>query len=72
VLAVYVIGLTWLGKLEGRGLRLHVPGGFATFIAGIALLDAGLLCAASRFDWAFLAALGFPATLALQRSVRGT
>jgi hypothetical protein len=72
VLMLYVVGLTWLAKLEARGLRLHQLGGFATFIAGISLVDAALLASIGRFDWALGAALGFPATLALQRWVRGT
>jgi len=71
-LVSYVVGLTWLAKLESRGFTVRVPGGFATFIAGISLVDAILLCSVGRFDWALVAALGFPATLALQRFVRGT
>jgi len=72
VLVLYVVGLTWLAKLEARGLRLRNFGGFATFIAGISLVDAALLVGIGRFEWALGAALGFPATLALQRWVRGT
>jgi len=70
--ALYVVGLTWLAKLEFRGLGLRRVGGFATFIAGISLVDAIFLAAGGRYLWALLACLGFPATLALQRWVRGT
>jgi 4-hydroxybenzoate polyprenyltransferase len=72
VLMLYVMGLTWIAKLESRGLSLRVIGGFASLIACISVVDALLLCSVFRFDWAFLASLGFPATLALQRWVRGT
>jgi len=72
LLVSYVVGLTWLAKLESRGFEVRIPGGFATFIAGISLVDAALLLSAGRWDWALSAALGFPATLALQRWVRGT
>lgn len=69
---VYVVGLTWLAKAEARGLDLHAMGGFATFIAGISLVDAALLAAFGQVGWAAVAVVGFPATLGLQRWVRGT
>jgi len=71
-MALYVVGLTWLAKLEFRGLSLERVGGFATFIAGISLVDGIFLAVAGRYAWALVACLGFPATLALQRWVRGT
>ena len=48
--------------------------GFAvmTLIAAISLLDAMLIAGQGMTILAFIAALGFPATLALQRFVRGT
>jgi len=72
LLFAYVVGLSWLGRLEAKGLALRVPGGFATFIAGISLVDALLLAGAGRLAWAAVALLGFPATRVLQRWVRGT
>jgi len=59
-----------------RAIQRRGPGdiGFAvmTLIAGISLLDALLIAGQERLDLAFLAALGFPLTLFLQRFVRGT
>jgi 4-hydroxybenzoate polyprenyltransferase len=59
-----------------RAIRRRAPGdiGFAvtTLIAGISLLDALLIAGEERIGLAFLAALGFPLTLFLQRWVRGT
>lgn len=72
LMLLYVVGLTWLAKAEARGLHFGRVGGFATLIAGISLVDAALLCAVGRWDWAGLAVLGFPSTLFLQRWVRGT
>ena len=43
-----------------------------TLIAAISLLDAMLIAGQGMTILAFIAALGFPATLALQRFVRGT
>lgn len=69
---LYVVGLTWLAKAEARGFSLRRVGGFATLIAGISVVDALLLASVGRFAWAAVALLGFPATLWLQRWVRGT
>lgn len=59
-----------------RAVRRRAPGdvGFAVMmlIAAISLLDALLIAGQQRVGLAFLAALGFPLTLALQRYVRGT
>lgn len=69
---LYVVGLTWLAKAEARGFSLRRVGGFATLIAGISIVDALLLASVGRFAWAAVALSGFPATLWLQRWVRGT
>jgi 4-hydroxybenzoate polyprenyltransferase len=59
-----------------RAIQRRGPGdiGFAvaTLIAAISLLDALLIAGQEQFGLAFVAALGFPLTLFLQRWVRGT
>jgi 4-hydroxybenzoate polyprenyltransferase len=59
-----------------RAIQRRGPGdiGFAvtTLIAAISLLDAQLIAGQERIGLAFVAALGFPLTLLLQRWVRGT
>jgi hypothetical protein len=52
--------------------RDRVPRAVVTLIAGISLLDAVLIVRAGAPALAAAAMLGFPATLALQRLVRGT
>lgn len=66
----YLIGLTWVAKHEAR-LRLG-PRVVATLIAGISLLDAGLMAALGALALAPAGVAGFALTLALQRLVRGT
>ena len=59
-----------------RAVKRRGPGdvglAVATLIAAISLLDALLIAGQGMTILAFIAALGFPATLALQRFVRGT
>jgi 4-hydroxybenzoate polyprenyltransferase len=66
--------LTWL-LLSLALLRRPVPdvsGAVARLIAGIALVDALLIAHSGFPETAWLAALGLPLTLLLQRYVRGT
>jgi 4-hydroxybenzoate polyprenyltransferase len=63
----YVVGLTYVAK----GARVsHAT--VARMLAGISVLDALLVAGAGAPRAALLTALGFPATLLLQRLVRGT
>jgi 4-hydroxybenzoate polyprenyltransferase len=66
VMWVYVIGLTQVAKMSGRGDL--VP----WLIAGICLVDAAMIAAAGAPMVAAVAAIGFVATLAFQRIVPGT
>ena len=68
VLTAYVLALTVVARLAGRQARWLVP----LLIAGISLIDAAvILLTAGAPSLAALAALGFPATLLLQRVVPG-
>lgn len=69
-LLVYLMALTFLAKREWQGGKPPVP--IHGLIAGICLLDATLMLASGAYIWALFAALGFWATLRLQRFVRGT
>ena len=66
VMWVYVIGLTQVAKMPGRGHL--VP----WLIAGICLVDAIMIAIAGAPDIAMLAATGFIVTLLFQRLVPGT
>ena len=69
-LLTYLMFVTHFAKREGRGTAPPLP--IAMLIAGISLLD-GLLMALAGLPLAALAgALGFWATLRLQKFVRGT
>ena len=76
--AAVVLWLALAGALYFalRAVKRRGPGdvGFAvmTLIAAISLLDALLIAGQQQIGLTFLAALGFPLTLALQRFVRGT
>jgi 4-hydroxybenzoate polyprenyltransferase len=50
----------------------RIPRAVVTLIAGISLLDAVLIAGSGAPSAAALAMLGFPATMAMQRLVRGT
>lgn len=75
-------GLAAYGALGGcvvHSIRLlrgtqkdRIPRAVVTLIAGISLLDATLIANSGAQAAAVLAMLGFPATLGLQRLVRGT
>jgi 4-hydroxybenzoate polyprenyltransferase len=68
VMISYVSGLTVVAKLAGPRARWLVP----LLIAAISLVDAAVIAiASSSYQLAWLAALGFPATLAFQRVVPG-
>ena len=68
VLLVYVAGLTVVAKFAGANARWLVP----LLIAGISLVDAGVIGVVSGMWWLALAATaGFAATLFLQRWVPG-
>jgi 4-hydroxybenzoate polyprenyltransferase len=68
VMMSYVSGLTIVAKLAGPRARWLVP----LLIAAISLVDAAVIAIASSSpQLAWLALLGFPATLALQRVVPG-
>lgn len=58
--------------LAARPFPGAVPRAVGLLIAGISLVDAALLAAAGAIVPALLAALGFPATLMLQKYVPGT
>jgi UbiA prenyltransferase family protein len=66
--------LAWVGHAVSLLVRRppRVPRAVVSFIAGISLLDALLIAVSGRPELAGLAALAFPATLILQRYVRGT
>lgn len=66
VMWLYVIGLTWVAKAANLGYA--VP----WMLAGICLVDAAIIASMGNLTIAAIAALGFPATLALQRVVPGT
>ena len=66
VMWVYVIALTQVAKMTGRGHL--VP----WLIAGICLVDATMIAIAGAPMLAAIAALGFVVTLAFQRVVPGT
>jgi len=70
LLLAYMVSLTFIARHESRNPRL--PALVGALLAGICLLDAGVLLALGRPLPAGLAALGFPLTLALQRRVPGT
>lgn len=69
VLLGYFATLTWIAKQEGRG-RIRAPIGM--LVAGISLVDAGLVAARGQPFLALVCAAGFPLTLFLQRRVPGT
>lgn len=73
--AVLYLGLLfWIGLALARLRRPapDVPGAVVRLIAGVALVDALLVAYAGFTVGAWLAALGLPLTLLLQRYVRGT
>ena len=68
ILVLYVTALTIVAKLAGGNARWLVP----LMIAAISLIDAGfVLTVTGNRSATLLAAMGFPATLALQRLVPG-
>jgi 4-hydroxybenzoate polyprenyltransferase len=68
VLIVYVAALTVVAKMAGADARWLVP----LLIAGISIVDAGVILATTGWIWlALLATAGFAATLFLQRFVPG-
>ncbi|WP_447977223.1 UbiA family prenyltransferase [Candidatus Nitrospira bockiana] len=67
LLFVYVAALSAAAKWSLCGSR-----GIAGLIAGMALIDAGLLAGSGYPAAACVAALAFPATMVLQRWVQGT
>lgn len=66
-LLVWVLYALWLVVR-----RISIPRAVVSLIAGISLLDAALIAREGAQAAAVLAALGFVATLGLQRYVRGT
>jgi hypothetical protein len=70
---LYAILLAWvLYALRLVVRRISIPRAVVRLIAGIALVDALLIAHAGFSDAAWMAALGLPLTLLLQRVVRGT
>lgn len=68
IMASYVVALTVIAKIAGPNARWLVPG----LIAGISLVDAGLIAMlSSSTSLAAIATVGFGLTLFLQRFVRG-
>jgi 4-hydroxybenzoate polyprenyltransferase len=68
VMVAYVTALTGIAKVAGANGRWLVP----LLIAGISIVDAAVIAAVTgSLPLAALAALGFPATLLLQRVVPG-
>jgi 4-hydroxybenzoate polyprenyltransferase len=67
-LAVYVGGLTWIAKLVGSRAGWSIP----ILIAGISIVDAGVIAWSGGGPLVWVALAGFPATLLLQRVVPGT
>jgi hypothetical protein len=76
VAALFLLGLAATVLDAVRRLKRRAAGDIGTavtmMIAAISLLDAMLIAGRGESALAFLAALGFPLTLALQRWVRGT
>lgn len=68
VMVAYVTGLTLVAKYQGARYGWSI----AWLIAGISIVDAGLIAAAGEPRLAALALLGFPLTILGQRLVRGT
>jgi 4-hydroxybenzoate polyprenyltransferase len=68
LLTVYVIGLTAVAKRAGPRAGWLIP----LLIAGISVLDAAVVGVSGGGSLAWVALLGFPATLLLQRIVPGT
>lgn len=68
VMGAYVVGLTLVARWSGPKARWRVP----LLLAGISLVDGAFIGIVSRSaPLAFVAALGFPLTLLLQRAVPG-
>lgn len=68
LLACYIVGLTWVAKWAGPRPRWLVP----LLLAGISVVDAGVVVFFGPAWLAGLAATGFVLTLILQRVVPGT
>jgi 4-hydroxybenzoate polyprenyltransferase len=66
-LLLYIVALTAIAKQSYATPRL-----IGAFIAGICILDALLILGSGDVLRGSIAALGFPATLLLQRSIQGT
>lgn len=67
LLTAYVVGLSVVARRAGPRAGWGVP----ALIAGISLLDAGLVALFGPCEWALAAAAAFLLTLALQRLVPG-
>jgi 4-hydroxybenzoate polyprenyltransferase len=72
VLFVYLIGLTYLAKLEGAGRLRLAPRAIGQLIAGISLLDGALVAWAGPPWLGASCVLGFVLTRRWQRHVPGT
>lgn len=72
LLGLALLGWTWLALRPLLQAVPNVPHAVVRLIAGIALVDALLIARAGFAGLAAVAALGLPATLLLQRYVRGT
>lgn len=72
LLAAFVAWSALALRLLFRRSRGDVPRAVVCLIAGICLYDATLIAATGRIELAVVAALGCPATLALQRIAPGT
>ena len=68
LVTMYVVALTWVAKKAGPRAGWLVP----LLIAGISLLDAGIILANGGGALSIVAVLGFVVTLLLQRVVPGT
>jgi 4-hydroxybenzoate polyprenyltransferase len=69
-LLAYMVALTFIARHEAA--RPGLPRLVGAMLAGICLLDAGMLLVLGRPGLSAVAAAGFPLTLALQRHVAGT
>lgn len=66
VMWAYIVALTWVAKTAGLGHAVPL------MLAGICLIDAGMIAVAGATSLALVAAAGFVVTLAFQRAVPGT
>jgi 4-hydroxybenzoate polyprenyltransferase len=66
VMWAYIVALTWVAKTAGLGYAVPI------MLAGICIVDAGMIATTGATQLALIAASGFVLTLTFQRVVPGT